>query len=163
MDRTCLPVDGLTRRQQGERIRDRLGRDPKRALDPWRWPHGLGQALEAAETTAGRPRQMAPPVVKGIALAWPEPHSKLDAVVARYDLKVLDLIRRRDDPLRQAEADREVLEIRGRRHHHGMSGPIVGEGDRGLLGDGARARLDAAVPRRPHDAPKRQGRLIRRP
>ena len=29
-----------------------------------------------------------------------------------------DVVRRRDDPLGQSEADREILEVAGRRHHH---------------------------------------------
>jgi hydroxyethylthiazole kinase-like sugar kinase family protein len=47
---------------------------------------------------------------------------------------VEDVLPRRHDAFRQAEADGEILEIGRRRQHHRMADAVVLEGDRRLLG-----------------------------
>src|SRR3546814_2949983 len=45
-----------------------------------------------------------------------------------------DFVRARDDALGQREAEREVLQVLGRRHHHREWLAVAGEGDRNLGG-----------------------------
>src|SRR5215813_12346063 len=72
-----------------------------------------------------------------------EPHAQLNADLFLNDLEPLDLIRRANDALGQREADREILEILRRRHHHRVSAAVIGERDGGLLGNHALARCRA--------------------
>ena len=89
---------------------------------------------------AGRTRHVTAALGERVDPRLGDPHPQLDAVVARDDLDVVDLVRPRDDAFRQAEADGEILEIVRRRHHHRIGEAVVGERDRGFLGDRALAR-----------------------
>ena len=63
------------------------------------------------------------------------------------DLRELDLVRDRDDALGQAEADGEVLEVGGARHHHGVGAAVVDQRDRHLLRHTRRAPAPIPPPR----------------
>jgi hypothetical protein len=80
-----------------------------------------------------------------------EPQAQLDAVLLLDDIEPHNLVLRGDDALGQAEADSEVLQVRGRGHHHGMRGAVVDQRHRHLirhrtrvLGDGRGRHLDTA-------------------
>jgi hypothetical protein len=70
-----------------------------------------------------------------------QPYSKLDAVGAGHDVEMLDVIRALDNAFRQAEADREISEIGGRRHDDGNSRAIIDQCHRAFLGNNSHAPL----------------------
>ena len=81
-----------------------------------------------------------------------EPHAQFDAVVLHKNLKRLDLARRRNDALGEAEAERKILEILRRRHHHRIGRAVEGEGHRGFFRNGPFARREPrAAPAMPFD------------
>lgn len=50
-------------------------------------------------------------------------------------MNVIDVVRRLDDAVCQAEADDEILEVRRRNHHHGLIEPVIGDRQRAFLGE----------------------------
>src|SRR5262249_40346266 len=64
-----------------------------------------------------------------------QPHARFDAALNVDNLQAIDIVRRLDDILGQAEADGEVAQIQRGCHHHGVGRPIIGERDRHLLRD----------------------------
>ena len=102
------------------------------------------EALDAAQPAAGRARHVPPSIVQGGRARFAQPHPQLDASPGLDDLQPVDLVGRRDDAFGEAEAEREILQILRRRHHHGVGAAVIGEGDGGLLRDHA----FAVAPRR---------------
>ena len=134
-----LPVQLLPGRQRIERPHD-LGRrkDGPVAHAPRR-PHGLVEAFDAAEPAAGRAGEMPPPLAQGRRARLGEPHAQFDAGLVLDDLELADIRRRSDKAFGEAEAERKILEVLRRRHHHRIGAALIGEGDGGLLGDDALA------------------------
>jgi hypothetical protein len=64
-----------------------------------------------------------------------QPHPQLDPEILLDDLEMANLVRRGNNAFGEAEAEREILQILRRRHHHGIGAAIIGEGDRDLLGN----------------------------
>ncbi len=133
--------------QAGDRSHDRLHRQRKIAIDASPQVQGVFQAFDPAQATAGRPRPR--PAARGDrppAFGF-QPHPCLDAVFTRDDVQPFDVVDRDDQPLVQAEAVGEVFEVLGCRHHHGFTGGVKDQGDRGFLGDLAEAgRHTAGAP-----------------
>ena len=99
------------------------------------------------------PAMCAAPVARARrACASAQPHAQLDAGRRARRSRGRRSRRRGDDALGQAEADGEVLEVGGRRHHHGVGRAVVGEGDR-RPPPGSRARPCSRPPPRTASAP----------
>src|SRR5260370_24608767 len=86
---------------------------------------------------------MPPSLVEAIRPGWRKPHSQLDAVVKMNNVQRFDLVGELDDTFAQAEADREIAQVLRRAHHHRIGAAVVGQGDRGLFGNGTRTFAEA--------------------
>ena len=135
----------LLGRQRGDRGGDVLRGEPQSVTDEERRAHCLRQAVDAAEPAAGRAGKMPSPLRQRVGARGGEPHLHVDAVLGRNDGEALDLGRRRDDALGEAEADGEILKVLRRRHHHGVRAAAVGQRHAGLFGDGTKAVGFSAV------------------
>ena len=60
-------------------------------------------------------------------------HLDVDAFVMIHDRHFLDIVRRGGDALGDGEADREILQIGGARHHHGVGRAVEGKCDRNFF------------------------------
>ncbi|MGY4550115.1 hypothetical protein ACVMDO_005544 [Bradyrhizobium sp. USDA 4513] len=105
----------------------------------------LADGIEPAQAAAGRSGDVAPSLGDPLGPVGPEPHPKLDAVIELDDVEGLDLVGRLHDAFAQAEAHGEVAEVLGRAHHHGVGAAIIGQRERRLLRDQARAVAEDAV------------------
>lgn len=73
----------------------------------------------------------------------------------RLRVDPVDLRCRIDEPLGQREADPEIFEIGGRRHHHGIGEPLNLDRDRHFDRDHA---LDVGIARHPQTHPAHRAR-----
>ena len=120
-------------------------------------PHRLVEAFDAAEPAAGRAGEMPPPLAQGRGARGSASHMRSSMPVSCSMISRWRISRRRsDDAFGEAEAEREILEVLRRRHHHRIGAAVVGEGDGGLLGDDALAVGRAlAAPDRARDGNRR--------
>ncbi len=70
---------------------------------------------------------MTAPFAQVFGAALLQPHPQFDAIIEIDSLELLDIVRRVDDRLAEAESDRKVLEVSRRAHHDGIGAAIVGE------------------------------------
>ena len=92
--------------------------------------HRLFQRLGAAQSAAGAPRQVAPPVLQLLEAFVAERDRDLETQRMRLRRDVVDLRGALDDAFGQAETEREILEVRRRHHHHDVREAVVAERDR---------------------------------
>ncbi len=103
--RAGLAVERLRRGHGVERGEDRGGRRCRVRHDlRWR-THGFGQRFDAAKAAADGSGEVAPPFGERGGARIGKAHAHLDAEVLGYDLERSDLVRSRDDPFGEAEAD----------------------------------------------------------
>ena len=104
-----------------------------------------GRTASAIESTPHSPQPVGPAMCRRRSLQPRRPGARRATSAARCRRraatisKLLDLAGACDHAFGEAEADREVLEIARRRHHHRIGAAVVADRDRRLLGDGARA------------------------
>src|SRR6266700_4117408 len=168
-----LSVDLLQRREPSHRRCDLLSGKATTLGDDRGRPDRFCDGVDAADAAAGRTRDLAPPLADALGPGGCKPHPQLDAIVEVDDVERKDLVRRLYDAFAEAEADRKVLEIMRRRHHHGIGAAIIGQRDRRLLWHKPCAALDApAAPgpavdhtdrfvHPPHSAASTTGRMRR--
>src|SRR6185437_4423623 len=70
---------------------------------------------------------------------------QLDAVIELDDIEGFDVVGRLQDAFVEAEADGEIRQVLRRAHHHGVGTAIIGQRQRGLLRNDARALGETAV------------------
>ena len=122
-------------RQRVERRADRRGREHARR----RRRVGSGRIASSRLSMPQRPQPVGPARCRRRSrerrrARLGEPHAQLDAGLdARRSRAGRISVRRGDDAFGQAEADREILEVARRRHHHRVGRAVVDEGDGGLL------------------------------
>ena len=109
-----------------------------------------GRTASAIESMPQMPQPVGPAICRRrslseFGLGRRQPHPQLDAVVEFDDIERVDLVRRLHDAFAEAEADREIPQVLRRAHHHGVGAAIIGQRQRGLLRDQARAFAEAAV------------------
>jgi hypothetical protein len=138
MRRMGAVVEHLRRAERGHGRVDLFGRQAQgRVGDRRHGPQRLLEAVDPAEAAADRAGHGAAAGGEGFGAVPGEPHAGLDARAVLGDLEAFDLVRRRDDPLGDREAEGEVLEILRRGHHHRLRRPVVDERHGRLLGQGA--------------------------
>ncbi len=92
----------------------------------------LLQAFGAAQPAAGAAGEVAPLFLQARETARGHRHGQLESAFAPDLPDREQIVRSVDDALGQAEAQGEILELRGRRHHDHVGSPIVGQGRRHL-------------------------------
>ena len=88
---------------------------------------------------------MPPPFAEPVRPGRLKPHPQLDAVIDRHDVQRVDISRGLHYAFAEAEADRKILQILRRAHHHRIGAAVIGQRQRGFLGNGARVLAKAAV------------------
>src|ERR1700733_2189541 len=88
---------------------------------------------------------MPPPLAQPVGPRLRQPHPQFDAVVEIDDIERVDIGRRLDDAFAEAKADREIFEVAWRGYHHGVGAAIIGQRQRGLFRNDARAFAKAAL------------------
>ncbi len=131
----------------------------RRALDIVDRAHRLLDRLDAAQPAADRPGQPPPARLEFLVRLVLQPDLDVDARAVILDLDRLDLLGRVDDAFGQREAEREILEVGGRGHHHRMRGAGKGKRHRRLLRHHAVAGAVPAARRARRVAWVRGGRI----
>src|SRR4051794_8590578 len=112
------PIEMLRMDEPLESISDQRRRNNQSALHGSDWPKRVSNTFDPAQSAPGGAGQAPPPLLERVVLRPCDPHAQLDSVTHRNRLKTFDLRERANDALGQAEADREVLQIRRRGHHY---------------------------------------------
>ena len=143
MDRAGVLVQGLQARQLVQGAADRGGAGRRMVPQPpGRARHG-GQVLDAADAATGAPAHGAPPGEQGVEAGGGQVDHQAQAAGIVLDLRAAYVVARLDDAFRQAEPDREVLQVCRRHHHHGVGYGAIDDVDRHFGRHGTDACLGA--------------------
>ena len=151
MDRPRLVVQHLRRLQAGYCLGHLRRGPPPPGPHARGRPHGIGQAVHAAQPASGRPRDVAAAALQRHHPLGRDPHAQLDAERGRDHVQLLDLAGLVDNALGAAEPGGEILQVLWRGHHDRMGGPVVGERNRHLLRHRPAAGFGAVPPHRDAD------------
>src|SRR4051794_21736565 len=130
----CLPAQWLPKPQRVERRLDevRIQIQRRRGAYACRGPRYVVEILHATQTATGMAAQL--PYTARCEIAMQvlalERNVERNAIIAWHDRDIRQLGSRRDSAFRKRKADREILQVVRRRHHHGIGKPAVAEGDR---------------------------------
>ena len=117
-------------------------------LPGWRhtrqWPERLVEILDSAEPATRLARAVSHALQHGVLPLRIDLDVEQQSPLLTGNRDVGDLAGAVDNPLRNGKADREILEVGGRRHHHGITDAEEAHGHRRFDGDhpfaGANAR-----------------------
>src|SRR3984893_14177805 len=146
MNRPRLDVEFLQQWYILHRNHDLLRRELPAAPDNGRGTYGFCDRFDAAQSAPCRSCNMPPTLPQTIGFWFTEPHPQFDTVIERYNVQGLDICSRADDALAQAEADRKILQVLRRRHHHRMGAAVIGKRHSGLFRDRTTAQAETAFP-----------------
>src|ERR1700760_264789 len=99
------------------------------AIDLTRRRPGLFEALNTAQSASDRSCDRAAPGNETARPAGLQPQANLHSEFALDEFDAVDLVRPLDNPFCDAEANAEILEVRRRRHHDGVSRSVIGQSD----------------------------------
>src|SRR5262249_17897816 len=129
-----------------------------------RRPRLLGQALQTAQTATARAGETATALPERIRTDAAERDAQQNAILCRDNVDLFDVIAGTDDPLVEAETQREVREISRGRHDHRLTRALESEGDWGFFRYPAAGRhfdVMATAPDPPPRVVKDGGRRFR--
>ena len=112
-------VEALDRTLNGVMAELRILRDRHRRA------HGLFDRLGAAEPAAGAAGQVTPLLAQAPGSLLGHGHRDFHALPPFNDARRQELVGRVDNPLRQAETEREILEVGRRSHHDHVWLPVI--------------------------------------
>lgn len=152
--RSATPAAHRVAQTRGPARRPRHGRRSAR----FGWARWLARGFpRRTNPQPVRPRERAAPHRQRRHAAGCDVDAQFHAPAPFEHLVVVDIAGARNNPFGEAEADRQVLQMRRGGEHHRMGDPLVDEGDRRLFDD-------RFLPRRPRaEATPRNGRTTRQP
>ena len=159
MNRAGAATERLMLAQSVERPEDRGSGDRARCRDPRQGTERLIEILDSAQAAARLAHPMTHPGEDPLLASAPELEVEEDAPALFADRNRNDLIGGVDDPLGEGKADTEILQVRGRRHHHRIADAEEADRHRRFGGDDALAR-PGGIRRKPH-RPHKPHRLHR--
>ena len=139
IDETCrmhaaaARIQGLPLRQSRKAVVDAMRAELRAGAHLPCRAHGGLQARRAAQPAAAAAFEAALALFDGIEAALRDRGVQGDAIVAADDVDQREFFCRRDDAFANREAQREILQIRGRGHHHREREIVVEQGDRNFL------------------------------
>ena len=141
-----MAVQRLPRRQRLKRAHDLVRGENLSVLHVRHRAKRLGETLDPAQAATGRSSHVTATAGQGrVGPRLGQPHAQLNTDILLDDLELADFFRRGDDSLGETEADRKVVQILRRRHHHGVRRAVVGKGDGGLFRNDTLAFGDVAI------------------